>query len=336
MVLALSLELHRLVAESLLEVGKVVHVALLASKLRVDTTGWTDAHFLLLLKQHVFLHQSLLKLLSQSKALVDVHGQLNFDFLGLRELDVALELLDESVLLLYLELQISVVLLELAYDERLSKMVALASRCLGAQGHAVTLAAWLCHRLLEAHRELLKLLVSLIELVLDLLQLGLQSDVLILGHVVCDLQVSIMVLQVLLLHLHEVVEGLCLRVLLRAEYHLSQLLALHLIKLLGHAAIQHREAACRQLLGLRSSIRHISHDISSHRGTTELSATSAGHHLLLHEHAVSPIHLLLWVHASTVGLLLHLLVLVSHFVVLRLAIEGLLDVVLHELRGLLD
>jgi len=97
-------------------------------------------------------------------------------------------------------------------------------------------------------------------------------------------------------------------VLLRAEYHLSQLLALHLIKLLGHTTIQHREAACRQLLGLRSSIRHISHDISSHRGTTELSTASAGHHLLLHEHAVSPIHLLLWVHASTVGLLLHLLV----------------------------
>jgi hypothetical protein len=55
-----------------------------------------------------------------------------------------------------------------------------------------------------------------------------------------------------------------LRVLLRAEYHLSQLLALHLIKLLGHTAFQYREAACRQLLGLRSSIRKISHDISSH------------------------------------------------------------------------
>ena len=59
---------------------------------------------------------------------------------------------------------------------------------------------------------------------------------------------------------------------------------------------------------MRTSIHHIGHDISPHRGTTELSTAGAGHHLLLHEHAIPPIHLLLRVHASTVGLLLHLLV----------------------------
>lgn len=83
LVLALTLQLHGLVAESFLEVGQVVHVAGLAADLGVHAAGALATHFLLLLHEHVLLHQGLLKLLPETKALVDVDREFHLDLLGL-------------------------------------------------------------------------------------------------------------------------------------------------------------------------------------------------------------------------------------------------------------
>lgn len=95
MVFSLALQLHRLVPECLLQVGEVVHVSgLSANHLTVYGTapGATHdtAHFLLLLDEHVFLEEGLLELLPEAKALIDVHGQLDFNLLRLRQLNVSL------------------------------------------------------------------------------------------------------------------------------------------------------------------------------------------------------------------------------------------------------
>ena len=71
----------------------------------------------------------------------------------------------------------------------------------------------------------------MVELLLDLLELGLQTRILILRDVVGDLQISKLILEVLLLHLNEVVERLCLWLLLHAEDHFTELFAFELVKL---------------------------------------------------------------------------------------------------------
>lgn len=132
LVFALALQLHRLVSEGLLEVGEVVHVAGLAAELRIDASAGIHSHFLLLLQKHVLFHQRLLELLAQAEALVDVDSELNLDLLRLRKFDVPLQLLDQSILFLNLQLQVSVILLELADDEGLGKVMALAALSLRA------------------------------------------------------------------------------------------------------------------------------------------------------------------------------------------------------------
>ena len=84
--------------------------------------------------------------------------------------------------------------------------MALAAGRLGAESHTIGGSRRLGHLPLQAQSELFKFLVSLIELILNLLQFGLEARVLVLRDVVGDLEVPVMVLQVFLLHLHEVIE----------------------------------------------------------------------------------------------------------------------------------
>ena len=256
--------------------------------------------------------------MSKAKAFIYVDRELDLYLLGLRELDVTLQLLNQAVLLLHLQLQVSIVLLELADDERLGEVMALVAGGLRAECHAFSGSCWLRHLLLQAQSQLLKFFVSLIELVLDLLQLGLEARVLVLRYVVGDFEVPVVILKVFLLHLHEVVEGLRLRMLLGTKYHLSQLLPLHLVQLLRIATVQDGKATERDLLRRRTLRHHVGHDVPAHWPDT------VGH-LLLHQHAISLIHLLLRAHPSK-GLLRH-----RHLIAVRL-----LALVLHHEILLLD
>lgn len=105
----------------------------------------------------------------------------------------------------------------------------LAAGGLRADGHSVVGTGWLGHLLLEAEGQLLQLLISLVELVLNLLKFGLKTRVLVFCDVISDFEVSIVVLEVFFLHLHEVVERLALGVLFGAKYHFTQLFPFHLI-----------------------------------------------------------------------------------------------------------
>lgn len=113
---------------------------------------------------------------------------------------------------------------------------------MGVFGALVHLTSvWLTHALLKAHRQLLKFLVAIVELLLNLLQFGLKANVLVFRDIVGDFEVSVVILKIFLLHLHKVVETLCLWLLLDPKDHFSQLLALKLIELAtsDHAVWSH-------------------------------------------------------------------------------------------------
>lgn len=120
LILSLTLQLHALVPKSLLQISEVVQV-LASGLIRENLSGMVDSarspKLLLLLQKHIFLHQCLLNLLSQSQAFVDVNSQFNFYFLGFRQFYVSLKLFNKLVLFLYLKFEIPVVLFKLADDE---------------------------------------------------------------------------------------------------------------------------------------------------------------------------------------------------------------------------
>lgn len=176
----LFLQLHFLIPEGLLQISQLFHVPL---GVHLAITAVHDPH-LLLLHEHALLHVGLLQLLSQSKALIDVYGQLNLDFLGLGHFDVSFQLLNEPVFLLHLQFQISVVLLQLAHNEALRKVVAWTT-CL-CSWSSLRRGVWLRHRLLKPYRQFLKFFVSAVQFSLDLLQFCLQSCVLIFCNVICN------------------------------------------------------------------------------------------------------------------------------------------------------
>mmetsp|Transcript_2459 Transcript_2459/g.3758 ORF Transcript_2459/g.3758 Transcript_2459/m.3758 type:complete len:374 (-) Transcript_2459:201-1322(-) len=89
----------------------------------------------------------------------------------------------------------------------------------------------LAEGLLQTDCEFLQLLVARVEFLLDLLDFSLEADILITGDVIRDLKVSIVILEIFLLHLHEIVETLGLRVRLRAKNHFTKLLPLKLVDL---------------------------------------------------------------------------------------------------------
>ena len=161
---------------------------------------------------------ALLELLPKTKALIDINSQLNFNLIGFWHLNVSLQLLDKSIFFLNFHFQISVVLLQLTDDEALSKVVRRRARFGGA---ALAWGTWLGHALLESDGELLQFFVSLVQFCLYLLQFSLKASVLILCNVVCDFQVSVVVLKVFFLHFNEIVEWLSLWLLFNAKNHFS-------------------------------------------------------------------------------------------------------------------
>jgi hypothetical protein len=64
----------------------------------------------------------------------------------------------------------------------------------------------LTHRLLKSQSKLFQFFVSVVELLLDLLELGFQANILVFGDVVSYLEISVVVLEIFFLHFHEVVE----------------------------------------------------------------------------------------------------------------------------------
>ena len=209
--LSLLLQLHLLVPEGFLEVSHVVTASLESSSCLV-----------LLLDKHVLLHDDLFELASESKALVDVDCQFYLDFLLFCELDVSFHLLNHAVFFLDFGLQISVVLFELGHNEAFSKvMLALVS-------HQVFANVGGRQSLLKFDGQFLEFFVSLVQFSLDLLDLGLEANVLFLGDVVCNFQVSVLVLNVFPLHFCEELGVISrVRLLLPKDHLSSKLFALH-------------------------------------------------------------------------------------------------------------
>lgn len=171
---------------------------------------------------------------------------------------------------MHLHLEVTVTLLELADDEALSEVVLQISHCFGAQT-AFHRTGLLAKGLLEAERQLLELLVSLVQFLLDLLDLGLEPDVLVPRDVVRYLQVPVVVLEVLLLHLHEIVERLGLRVRLRAENHFAHLFALELVQLLRVSCTRSVRQDLRYEVPAHSHLRlDVSHRLSSGHAAPDL------------------------------------------------------------------
>lgn len=116
---------------------------------------------------------------------------------------------------------------------------------------------------------------------MDLLELGLESSVLVLCDVIRNFQISVVILKVLFLHLHKVIERLSLRLLFYTEYQLSQLLSFELIQVLRNALSSHERVACRWVLShvcavlarYRLAIIQNRSDQTSPHGTLRLSVS---------------------------------------------------------------
>lgn len=186
---------------------------------------------------------------------------------------------------------------------------------------ATSSITWRCKWLLESLCEVFQLFVPVIQLFLYLLQLGLQSSILIFWNIIRDFQISIMILKVLFLHFGEVVEWLGLRLLLDTENHLSELLSLVVIEMtwggLNSSSTHHRIVAnvSAHAWHIPSSILDIlvqdpSHHIASHK-TLWLDVS----HWLLRKPRLLP-HLLLGLHSVEILLHLLLLLLLKHIVLL--------------------
>ena len=90
--------------------------------------------------------------------------------------------------------------------------------------------ARLAQRLLEPYGELFELLVSGIELTLDLLELSLQLDVLVFSKVVVHFQITELILEILFLKLGKIVHSTWGSLLLLSKDHFpSQLLSFELL-----------------------------------------------------------------------------------------------------------
>jgi hypothetical protein len=109
-------------------------------------------------------------------------------------------LLDEAVFVLDLLLQVTVVLLQLADDETLGKVM--ASMTLLTSTFILTR---LVESLLQSDSQFFEFLISRIQFSLNLLQLRLEFGIFILRQVVGYLQVSELILQILFLELGEIV-----------------------------------------------------------------------------------------------------------------------------------
>ena len=177
---------------------------------------------------------------------------------------------------------------------------------------AVTSSVWLTQSLLKSDSQLFQLLVSRVQFLLNLLKLCLQPRVLILCNIVCDLEITIMVLQILFLHLHKVIETLGLRLLFYAKDHLSELLSLEGIKLLAWGSINKTITSHHWALLLVAE--HLCHEISS----LALRLDVSHHRLLLHLARV----------VLLILLVLHLLLLLLHHIVVLLDILILLILLL--------
>lgn len=177
------LKFHFLVPKGLLKVRHFFIIPL-----------WISTLSHLLLDNHILLHGYLLKLVSESEALVNVYSEFDLNLLCFGQLDVSFKLLNQFVLIHHLLLQVSIVLFQLGYDEAFVEVMHHLRVFACVRGHK---------RLLKFQRQFFKLFIPGVQLLLNLLNFCFQLNVFVLGNVVLNFQISELILQVFLLHFGE-------------------------------------------------------------------------------------------------------------------------------------
>ena len=166
-----------------------------------------------MLGEHIVLNECLLEKTAQSETLVSVVLYLVGGLFVLAHLYILLELFNLSVLHLRLQLNFSVLALQLLHKEGFQVVGFLAHRRVGPSVHVVGL-------MLQLPRQVFNFLFFLAQIDVHLLGLGAQASVLVASNIVLNLQVAIHVSHFLFLRLLKDGSLICLediRVLLLIE-----------------------------------------------------------------------------------------------------------------------